>query len=141
MRTWTLAIAIYLLATVWPAVAAELGVVVTQLRSADGDVHIAVYDHAEGFPKGDGMMVERTAVIADDTARTVFHGLPPGVYAVAAFHDENGNDDFDTGLFGVPLEGYGFSNGAKAFLSAPAFSDAVVEVPAEGAEIKVPLTY
>jgi len=38
------------------------------------------------------------------------------------------NDDFDQGLLGIPLEAYGFSNGAIAFLGPPSFEDASFEL-------------
>ena len=51
-------------------------------------------------------------------------GLKPGRHAVALFHDENGNDAFDQGLFGIPLEDYAFSNNAMGFFAAPSFDAA-----------------
>ena len=39
-------------------------------------------------------------------------------------HDENMNGKLDTNRFGVPSEGYGFSNRARALLTAPSFSAA-----------------
>ena len=46
--------------------------------------------------------------VTDREARVVFRGLAEGQYAVALFHDQNGNGEFDTGLFGPPVEGFGF---------------------------------
>lgn len=53
-----------------------------------------------------------------------FANIPPGKYAMVVIHDENMNGKLDTNWLGVPNEGYGFSNNAKALLSAPSFSDA-----------------
>jgi len=110
------------------AQALDLTVSITGLGSNDGDVHIALYDKAEGFPTSDGMMFEIEVPIAGRTARTVFHDLKSGHYAIAFYHDENSNDDFDQGLLGIPLEAYGFSNGAVAFLGPPSFEDASFEL-------------
>lgn len=52
-------------------------------------------------------------------------GVPPGDYAVQAFHDENDNDRIDRGLFGLPKEGVGFSRDARIVFSPPKWSDAV----------------
>lgn len=117
-----------LLASVSVAFAASLKIEVTGLASDDGDVHVALYDSAEKFPDSDGMIAERIITISNRTAETDFPNLVPGRYAVAVYHDENGNHDFDQGLFGIPLESYGFSNGAKAFLGPPSFFDAAVDV-------------
>ncbi len=117
--------------------AADLTVTVTGLQSDSGDVHIALYDTADAFPKSDGMLSEAQAKPADRQATWVFKDLKPGTYAIAAYHDANGNHSFDQGLFGVPLEDYGFSMGARAFLSAPSFTDAAFPVPEEGRTVKI----
>ena len=36
--------------------------------------------------------------------------LVPGTYAIALIHDENDNQRLDTGLFGIPKEGFCFSS-------------------------------
>jgi uncharacterized protein (DUF2141 family) len=123
------------------AQAADLSVVVTGLRSGNGDVHIAVYDRADAFPESEGMLSEVKVPIRDRRARYVFKNLPPAFYAVAVYHDENGNHDFDTGFLGIPLEGYAFSSGARVFLGPPSFDDAKFALPAEGAEAVIPMTY
>ena len=44
----------------------------------------------------------------------MFDNLPPGTYAVGAYHDENNNDHMDTDFLGLPSEGYALSNGVRA---------------------------
>jgi len=58
-----------------------------------------------------------------------FRQLPPGRYAIIVFHDENDNGLLDENALGVPVEGYGFSNNAKGFLSAPSFNAAAITLP------------
>jgi uncharacterized protein (DUF2141 family) len=62
--------------------------------------------------------------IRDTQARCDFEDIPPGTYAIAVVHDENMNGKLDANRLGIPSEGYGFSNGARALLSAPSFSAA-----------------
>ena len=57
-------------------------------------------------------------------ARCDFEGIPAGTYALVVLHDENMNGKVDTNWIGIPKEGYGFSNDAKASFSAPSFKDA-----------------
>lgn len=38
-------------------------------------------------------------------------GVKPGSYAIAVFHDLNGNGRLDRNFIGLPSEPYGFSNG------------------------------
>jgi uncharacterized protein (DUF2141 family) len=123
------------------ALAAELRVDVTGLRAAKGAVHVAVYAVPEQFPKSDGMLAEAVVNAKSTGVQAVFPGLPAGAYAIAAFHDENGNRKFDQGLFGIPLEGYGFSNGATVFFGPPEFTEAAIKVPPDGARITIPIGY
>lgn len=55
-------------------------------------------------------------------------GIPPGRYAVQAYHDEDGNGRLRRGLFGIPSEAIGFSRDARVTLSAPSFEDAAIEI-------------
>ncbi len=113
----------------------------TGLRSADGDVHVAVYDRPETFPDGEAMAAETVLPATTSGVMAAFAGLAPGAYAVAVYHDENANHDFDRGMFGIPLEGYAFSNGATVFLGPPDFAEAAVRLGSDGAEITIEMNY
>ena len=47
--------------------------------------------------------------------RLIIDNLKEGYYAMAIYHDENSNNEFDTFL-SFPEEKYGFSNDAAVFL-------------------------
>ena len=132
-------LAVMLVAAAPGAGAAELTVEVLGLRSGDGLVHFGLYDNPDTFPDKDGRLGGTEAPITGGKAVSVFKGLKPGRYAVAVFHDENANGEFDQGLFGLPLENYGFSNKAFVFFSSPAFENAVVSVPEKGLTITIRL--
>ncbi len=119
------------------AFGADLTVEVVGLGSDDGNVHFALYDDPATFPDDEGRLRGTNVPIAGRRAVAVFKNLTPGSYAVAVFHDENGNGSFDQGLLGLPLEDYGFSNGAPAFLGAPSFDQAKFAVPEEGIHITI----
>lgn len=55
-------------------------------------------------------------------------GIPPGRYAVQAYHDEDGNGRLRRGLFGIPAEAIGFSRDARVRLGPPSFEDAAIDV-------------
>ena len=59
--------------------------------------------------------------IKDNKCMLSFKNLKAGKYAIRYFHDENGNGELDTNAFGIPKEGYGFSNNAKGSFGPPAF--------------------
>jgi uncharacterized protein (DUF2141 family) len=50
-----------------------------------------------------------------------FQNLGMPVCAVRVFHDKNNNGKIDRGIFGQPVEGWGVSNDARGFMSAPPF--------------------
>lgn len=128
MRRIILAVFSIIFLTTSAGLAADLEVEVIGLSSNDGDVHIAVYDTPELFPDSDGMIIETHVSISENRAVMIFKDLKPGRYAIAVYHDANGNHDFDQGIFGLPLEDYGFSNDARVFFAPPSFDEAAFEV-------------
>ena len=111
------------------------------IRSSEGEIRIALYNSADNFLV-DGRTAATQSLSAQEGAVTfVFANLRPGIYAAAAFHDENRSGDFDTSFIGLPREGYGFSNGARALLGPPAFEDASVEFVRSSAETDLPMNY
>ena len=112
------------------APAADLTVEVRGIRSDDGRVLLAVHGLAtkDTFPSGDEVAAAGREPARAGTVRFVIDDLAPGRYALTAFHDENGNDDLDTNLLGIPKEGYGFGNDAKATFGPPGFEAAAVTV-------------
>lgn len=126
------------------AAAADLAVSVTGLKDVSGRVAVAVFSGGDGFPKDAAKAPHRAMVPIDPAtraARTVFKGLPPGDYAVAAFHDDNNSGRLETNFFGVPKKGYGFSNNARPAMRAPRFDEARFSLPEHGADIAIELAY
>ena len=64
--------------------------------------------------------------------------VKPGSYAVAVFHDTNGNGKLDRSFIGLPSEPYGFSNdvGRRGF---PSFEGALVTVADPTTAVAVPI--
>ena len=75
------------------------------------------------FPDGAGAVAAQWRSARNGVLEFVFTGLPAGKFAVAVFHDENGNDTLDTNLLGIPKEGYAFSENARGFAGPPSFVD------------------
>jgi uncharacterized protein (DUF2141 family) len=136
---------------VWPASGAAAGgepttatltIDVGGLRSAEGRVLIALYRGADGFPGEHGKAFRSAAAtIVGDRARVELSGLPPGEYAFALVHDENGNDRLDKSWLGIPKEGFGASNDARGRFGPPKYADAKFTVAAGGAAQRVRVTY
>ena len=119
----------------------ELIVVIDNLRSSQGQVRIALWRGPDGFTELDAALVKTARPADPGQIYFKFKGLPPGRYAVASFHDENGNGEFDRTWVGLPDEGLGFSNGAWIKLGPPAFEEAAVDVTPSPKVIVVSLRY
>jgi len=114
----------------------------TNLRNSNGSFACSLYNSPKGFPKTDESVVGNSRVkIKDGQATCVFNNMKPGVYAVAAMHDENEDGKMHYNFLGIPTEGYGFSNGAAAIFSAPSFEAAEFQYNGGVLKIRVQLKY
>ena len=85
-----------------------------------GKLYIQLFKGENNFKKGEARNV--AIVNAKKGKLTVtFNDVEPGDYAIRYFHDENNNRDFDNNMFGMPIEGYGFSNNAPVNFGPPSY--------------------
>jgi uncharacterized protein (DUF2141 family) len=112
------------------------------LRSAQGQVIVAVYDNNDGFPLDltKAKLLRRVPVVGGKVELS-FEGLPFGSYAVAAIHDENQNNTLDTYFLGVPREGVACSNDAHGRFGPPSFKDATFLFQAAGQVVTLKMVY
>lgn len=122
------------------ASAADLTVDVTGVRGANNQVRIVLYSDRETFRHEAKAKQIVSAPAHDGTVTAVFHDLPPGPYAVVAYHDENGNGKLDLVLGMFPDEGWGLSNDPTV-IGPPSFDDSAFEVVDPSVTIAVPLHY
>ena len=134
-----LAAAPWLLAAASPTQSVEIRI--EKLRNLRGVVQICLTGKADTFPDcaKDSRAITRT-VPARNAASISFDGLPPGEYALALFHDENGNKKLDTFL-GIPREGYGFSRNPAVHFGPPRFQQARFEVSGGIARLSIRMQY
>jgi uncharacterized protein (DUF2141 family) len=100
-----------------------LHVTITGVKSAAGHVRVDVCTERE-FLKECRYTGASAAVPGATTVLVA--GVPPGRYAVVAYHDKNDNDEVDRNVVGLPTEAVGFSNGVRIGLRAPRFSEAAI---------------
>jgi len=100
------------------------------------------------FAKGEGFLnrVDRALDSCCSSAKTAsptvtFNNLNPGNYAVAVIHHANEDGKLNTGLFGIPREGFGFSRNHQILTSAPSFGDAAIAVTNANTTIQIQLKY
>ena len=90
------------------------------MRNSNGQIICALYSSPDGFPKrSEKALAHVNSSISDKQAVCEFSGIAPGTYAVSVFHDENSNGKLDTNFMGIPREGVGASNNAKAIWARP----------------------
>ena len=85
--------------------------------------------------------ITASANSSESTFRYTFENLPYGNYAIAIYHDRNSNERLNRGLFGMPEEGYGFSNDAPANLGPADFDDAVFALDSTDTTIHIKMRY
>jgi len=106
-----------------------LTVTIQDLRNGAGIVGAALYDEAAASTFPDGEPFRTASALSSTTGvELTFEDLPAGRYAIAVIHDENENGDLDTNEYGIPSEGFGFSNNAMGEMGPPTFERAVVTV-------------
>jgi uncharacterized protein (DUF2141 family) len=131
---------VWLLLAAGAAPAAELVVTVDDLRSDAGDVRLSLFASAAEWPDNSTADHDRVEPARRGGVTFIFD-VPPGIYAIAGFHDENRNGKFDTNFLGLPREGFLFSNDARPTLHEPSFAAASFTVPPEGARIRIRMVY
>jgi len=103
----------------------NLDVAVSGMHSDKGTLFLSLYNAEKGYPR-DYKAAFRlaNARIVNGIASFRFDKLPAGTYAIACYHDENGNRKLDVNFFGIPTEGTGASNNAAGILGPPSFRNA-----------------
>ena len=108
---------------------ATLALNIQNLETAEGEVHIALYDNEADFMKPEKRIAGLVIPVKSRETRQVTLGnFPFGSYAIAAFHDLNNNGKLDKNTLGIPTEPYAFSNNPKIKWRAPAFQEVCFEL-------------
>jgi uncharacterized protein (DUF2141 family) len=97
------------------------------VRNARGQVVGTVCRAGERFPDSCRSAVAKAPASAGSVLLR-FDGLAPGRYAVAVFHDEDGNGRLALSARGWPSEGFAFSNDAIGRSGVPDFQAASFEL-------------
>ena len=124
------------------ASATRLYVDVEGVRSSEGLVAVTLYadDSKRFLARRGSLYVGRVPAKAGNT-RVCIHVPEPGVYALAVYHDEDGDRSIDRNAIGLPTEGVGFSNNPNVFLGIPAFRAVRLSVPKTDLRTRVRLRY
>lgn len=130
--------AVALLVAAAPAAAAPLTIMIAGVRNGTGDVLVAVCSERNFLKES---CEYNGKVKAAQGSVMVTLEVPPGQWAVQAFHDEDRNGTVTMNRLGLPIEGLGFSNDAPFRFSAPTWRAAVFRVGPQGGQIRLNLRY
>ena len=100
-----------------------LRVQVDGVTSDAGYIMLAVYDKADSFLNEEEILLGVRAKAISGVTELQIDDLPEGKYALAIYHDENGNEKLDTNWLGIPKEPVGFSHSKMKAFGPPRFKD------------------
>jgi uncharacterized protein (DUF2141 family) len=92
---------------------------IKNVKNEKGQLIIAIFDNETEFLEKPYMTIRTSAVSPE--LEVNFENLKYGTYAISIIHDENQNDKLDTNVFGIPKEGFGFSNDVMGTFGPPSF--------------------
>lgn len=119
-----------------------LTIEITGLKNQQGTVCLNLFSNEQGFPNQSDRAVATQYIQANEAPLTAtFEQLTPGEYAVAVMHDANADGELNTGIFGIPKEGFGFSRNPKIGTSAPSFQESAIVLSDENTQIQIELRY
>jgi len=108
--------------------AIDISVEVTDIEKRGGKLYIGLYDKKDDFKDISKTYKSRVVNINSSSIKIVFKNIPKGIYAISVFHDENKNGKLDKNFFGIPIEGYGFSNNIRPILRGASFDESKFEL-------------
>jgi len=118
---------------------AQNGITITvqvPVPSEEGTLIAGLYDEAT-FLKSEPLQ-DKDSNIVDGYATLVFENVLPGTYAIALYHDKNGNKIMDFEPNGMPKEMFGASNNVMA-MGPPTWRNAKFDVSSEDIEMEIRL--
>jgi len=116
---------------------------ISNVKTSKGSLGCSLFNSGPGFP-GKSPITGGALMLPAREGHMLceFKGLPPGDYAVAVFHDENGNGTLDENVFGAPAEGYGASNNKLHATSSPTWDESKFTVTeGQQRELTIDLRY
>ncbi|MDH5553557.1 MAG: DUF2141 domain-containing protein [Nitrosomonas sp.] len=104
-----------------------------------GILSVGLYDNPKHFLKKEGRK-RRIRVPATEGQHTIcFNHEEPGTYAVAAYHDKDGNRKINRQWNLMPAEPFGLSNNPEQHFGFPKFSDSAFIADELGADLVINL--
>ena len=118
----------------------EIAVRIVNVKDSVGLMTVELYrNDPDGFLNKRGREFRLRFAAKAPATEICVHAPTAGLWAMVAYHDENANQKFDKGSFGIPVEPYGVSQNPKIRLAPPPIEKALFEVAETGATIEIRL--
>lgn len=101
----------------------KLNIEVSGVPNSNGNIRVAIYNTSEAFLSHDKVFKSDSVVAKEGITQLSIDDIPDGEYAIALYHDVNGNDELDTNWLGIPKEAVGFSNARMKTFGPPKFRE------------------
>lgn len=119
---------------------AKLLVTLKNVRDSTGNLRASLYREPDTFRKEERAVQVISVPARAGNVELVFAALPPGRYAIMAYHDADldGKLGLRFGMF--PTEGYGLSNNPKV-MGPPKFAESAFDISSPQTAIDINLSY
>lgn len=118
----------------------EILVRVVNVKESVGLITVELYrNDPDGFLNKRGREFRQRFAARAPATEFCVHAPTAGQWAMVAYHDENANEKFDKGTFGIPVEPFGVSQNPKIRLAPPPIEKALFEVAETGATVEIRL--
>ena len=120
----------------------NLSVSIKGLKNQKGQVCFSLFSSSRGFPSNKKRAIKAQCVkLKNGNVKLNIPSLKAGTYALAMFHDKNGDGKLNTNGLGIPKEGFGFSRNPRILTGPPKFGDSAVFVVGSRTNIEINLNY
>lgn len=120
----------------------SIKVTVTDVSNKNGEVMVALFSSSKGFPYETSHAIQKQKGRAvNGSVAVTFTSIPEGAYAIALFHDTNGDGKLNTNFMGIPKEGYGVSNNSYNTFSAPDYTSSSFQHSKVFTELSIRVKY
>ena len=101
---------------------AEIHVEIQNIEGTGGELVTGIFDNASDFKNKTKPFRASKIEITDSSVSYTYSDIPIGNYAIAVFHDTNGDGKVNTKSMKIPIEGVGVS-GKMPKMRAPKFEE------------------
>lgn len=121
-----------------PDMESMIGIRIAGAPNNNGTIKVAIHANVESFLSEDQSLISQSIPLKNGESIWLLQADSlPEMFAVAAYHDENDDQELTMNRFGIPSERFGFSREARGIAGPPRFQDAVIQRPEPGSLIYI----